>query len=65
MNMKKVAPIISILSVAVMILWGALIPDGWSKSWLAVFVGGAIIAVLNIIYKGNDGNDGNDGEDGE
>lgn len=58
MNMKKLAPIISILSVLVMILWGVLVPNGWSKSWLAVFVGGAIIAVLNIIYKGDDGKDG-------
>ena len=39
--MKKLAPIISILSVLVMILWGVLVPNGWSKSWLAVFVGGA------------------------
>lgn len=58
MNMKKLAPIISILSVLVMILWGVLVPNGWSKSWLAVFAGGAIIAVLNIIYKGDDGKDG-------
>ena len=58
MNMKKLAPIISILSVLVMILWGVLVPNGWSKSWLAVFVGGAIIAVLNIIYKGDDEKDG-------
>ena len=58
MNMKKLDPIISILSVLVMILWGVLVPNGWSKSWLAVFVGGAIIAVLNIIYKGDDGKDG-------
>ena len=58
MDMKKLAPIISILSVLVMILWGVLVPNGWSKSWLAVFVGGAIIAVLNIIYKGDDGKDG-------
>ena len=58
MDMKKLAPIISILSVVVMLLWGTLVPDGWSKSWLAVFVGGAIIAVLNIIYKGDDGKDG-------
>ena len=62
MDMKQLAPIISILSVVVMLLWGALVPDGWSKSWLAVFVGGAIIAVLNIMNKGNDGKDGEDGE---
>ena len=50
MDMKKIAPIISIVSVVIMFLWGML-GNGWSKSWIAVFIGGALIAVLSIVNK--------------
>ena len=50
MDMKKIAPIISIVSVVVMFLWGMLGND-WSHSWLAVFIGGALIAILSILNK--------------
>lgn len=48
MDTKKLIPIISIISVAVMIIWGTVAKD-WSKSWLAVFVGGIIITVISIL----------------
>jgi len=50
MDMKKLAPVISIISVVVMFLWGMLGND-WSRSWIAVFVGGALIAILSILNK--------------
>ena len=50
MDMKKLIPIISIVSGAVMVIWGMLAND-WSKSWLAVFVGGIAITVLSILNK--------------
>lgn len=50
MDMKKLIPVISIVSVAVMIVWGLLAND-WSKSWIAVFIGGIIITILSIINK--------------
>ena len=52
MNLKTIIPIVSILSVAVMVLWGFL-GNGWNYSWLAVFVGGVVIAILSIIDKNN------------
>ncbi len=50
MDMKKLIPIIAIVSGAVMVIWGMLAND-WSKSWLAVFVGGIAITVLSILNK--------------
>lgn len=50
MDTKKLIPVISIVSVGVMVVWGMLAND-WSKSWLAVFAGGIIIAVLSILNK--------------
>ena len=52
MDIKKIIPIISIVSVVVMMIWGFAAGD-WSHSWLAVFVGGCIIAILSIV-KGKD-----------
>ena len=52
MDIKKLIPIISIVSVVVMMLWG-FIGNDWGHSWLAVFVGGCIIAILSIL-KGKD-----------
>ena len=48
MDLKKLNVIIPIVSVGVMIVWGTLAKD-WSKSWLAVFVGGIIMTILNVL----------------
>ena len=48
MDLKKLNVIIPIASVGVMIIWGTLAND-WSKSWLAVFVGGIIMAIINVL----------------
>ncbi len=60
MDMKKWAPIISMISVAVMFIWGMFLPQagGWGKSWIAVFIGGIIIAILSILNKDKDNKDG-------
>lgn len=50
MDTKKLIPVISIVSVGVMVVWGMLAND-WSKSWLAVFAGGIIIAVISSLNK--------------
>jgi hypothetical protein len=50
MDNKKLIPVISIVSVGVMVVWGLLAND-WSKSWIAVMVGGIAIAVLSILNK--------------
>lgn len=48
MNLKKLNSIIPIVSVGVMIVWGTLAKD-YRYSWLAVFVGGILMAVINVI----------------
>lgn len=48
MDLKKLNVIIPIVSVGVMIVWGTVAND-WSKSWLAVFVGGIIMTILNVL----------------
>jgi uncharacterized membrane protein YjjP (DUF1212 family) len=50
MDKNKLIPIISILSVGVMVVWGLLAND-WSKSWIAVFAGGIAIAILSVVNK--------------
>lgn len=55
MDFKKLAPIISMISVVVMIVWGFLAND-WSKCWLSVVVGGLIIGILKVV--GDNGNSG-------
>jgi MFS superfamily sulfate permease-like transporter len=52
-DLKKLNVIIPIVSVGIMIVWGTLAKD-WSKSWLAVFVGGILMAILNILGKKSD-----------
>ena len=50
MDLKKLNVIIPIVSVAVMIVWSTVTND-WSKSWLAVFVGGILMVVVNVLGK--------------
>ena len=53
MELKKIIPVICILSGVAMVVWGTL-EGTYAHSWLAVFVGGALIAVLSILYKDKD-----------
>lgn len=51
MDKKKLGilfPIIAIISVAVMIVWGML-GNAWNISWIAVFIGGCLMAILAIV----------------
>lgn len=48
MNLKKINNIIPFLSVGTMVVWGVLAND-WSKSWLAVFIGGILMGILNVV----------------
>lgn len=47
-NKSFIIPIIAIISVAVMIIWGTL-ANSYQYSWLAVFVGGIAITIFSII----------------
>ena len=53
MNLKTLNVIIPIVSVAVMMVWGTLAKD-WSNSWLAVFIGGILMTIINVIAKNKD-----------
>ena len=53
MNRRTLNTIIPIVSVAVMVIWGTL-AKSYEQSWLAVFVGGILMAVINIIGKNKD-----------
>ena len=49
--MKKLGvlfPVIAIISVAVMIVWGML-GNAWNISWISVFIGGCLMAILAIV----------------
>lgn len=55
MNKKMLSvlfPIIAIISVAVMIIWGML-GNAWNISWISVFIGGCLMAMLAIIMGAN------------
>ena len=56
MNRKTLNTIIPIVSVGVMVVWGTL-AKSYDKSWLAVFVGGILMAVINVIGKNKDDKD--------
>ena len=54
MNTKMLGllyPIIAIISVAVMVIWG-MHGDAWGISWIAVFIGGCLMAILSIVIAG-------------
>ena len=48
---KNINTIISIASVLIMIVWGT-IAGTYKHAWLAVFAGGALIAILGAYNKG-------------
>lgn len=50
MDNKKLIPIISMVSVLAMFVWGYF-AGSFEHSWLAVFAGGIVIAALSIINK--------------
>lgn len=54
MKNKNINTIISIASMVVMIIWGTL-AGTYKHAWLAVFVGGALIACLSVFNKGKTG----------
>ena len=51
MNNKSLPAIISIASVVIMVIWGTL-AGTYKHAWLAVFAGGALIAILSAYNKG-------------
>ena len=53
MNLKILNVVIPVVSAGIMVVWGTLAND-WSKSWLAVFIGGILMTVLNVIGKNKD-----------
>ena len=53
MNLKALNTIIPVASVAVMVVWGTVAND-WSKSWLAVFIGGILMTIINVLGKSKD-----------
>lgn len=53
MNLKTLNTVIPMVSVAVMVVWGTVAKD-WSNSWLAVFIGGILMAIINVIAKNKD-----------
>ena len=54
MDTKKLIPIIAMVSVLVMFVWG-YIAGSFEHSWLAVFAGGIAVAVISIISKKKNG----------
>lgn len=53
MNRKTLNTIIPIASVGVMVVWGTL-AKSYEHSWLAVFVGGILMAIINVVGKNKD-----------
>ena len=59
MDTKKLIPIIAMVSVLLMFVWGWL-EGSYAHSWLAVFAGGIAIAAVSILGKKKDGDDRDD-----
>ena len=53
---KKLIPIIAMLSVLIMLVWG-FIQGTFEYSWLAVVAGGIAITSVSILSKKDDGDD--------
>lgn len=55
MTPKKLIPIISIISVALMVIINVIVgPAAYRYSWLIVFVAGCIVAIISIIGNNKD-----------
>ena len=50
MDYKKLCSIIPMASVGVMVVWGLLAND-WSKSWIAVVIGGILTGICGVLAK--------------
>ena len=61
---RNINTIISIASVLIMIVWGTL-AGTYKHAWLAVFAGGALIAILGAYNKGKPGAAGDKEKDGD
>ena len=50
--MKAALGMIPLISVAIMVVWGMTgVLGGWNYSWLAVFLGGIVMACLRVYEK--------------
>ena len=49
MDYKKLSLIIPMGSVLLMIVWGTFVPNGWSKSWIAVIIGGVAAGIIRAM----------------
>ena len=50
MKLKYLIPVIAIISIGIMVVWGTL-ANSWQYSWLAVFAGGIAIVIVSILIK--------------
>lgn len=50
MKLKYLIPVIAIISIGIMVVWGIL-ANSYQHSWLAAFAGGIAIVVVSIINK--------------
>lgn len=48
--MQKLIPIICMVSVFIMLVWGYM-AHSFEHSWLAVFAGGIIVAAISILSR--------------
>ena len=52
MNLKILIPIVAMISVFVMFIWG-FAEGTWNHCWLAIMAGGIAIVILSMLSKGN------------
>ena len=55
MNLKTIINIIPFVGCLVMVLWGFL-GNAWNISWIAVAIGGILMAILSVINSGMEKN---------
>lgn len=49
MDMRKMIPVVAMIGVLVMLIWGYL--DSFKYSWLAIMVAGIVIVAISIYEK--------------
>ena len=59
MNLKTIINTIPFIGLIVMVLWGVL-GNAWNISWIAVAIGGILMAILSIINKNMNDDKNND-----